>query len=243
MWRKCNTRSLRSFRPLGLPNTIFLDPRVFQRLRCTEPLRRFPLQQRTDEILRRFANPIPIRGWEIKASSAYRVKNLIVRIPIERRIATKQDVSDHPNRPNITALGILPIQHLRSHIIRRPHLSIHNPRLHIIMTAQSKINNLNHCIFLLAAEQEILRLQIAVDNPLLIMAVRNGIQYAKDEFGGIPFREVSLIALRLFDDAIKEFSPRAQFRDEMEVLLVLVDLHQFDDVGVVAFFQKRHLTS
>ena len=35
--------------------------------------------------------------------------------------------------------------------------------------------------------------------------------------------------------------PCAQLDDQMEVLLILVDLHELDDVGVIALLQQCHL--
>ena len=36
--------------------------------------------------------------------------------------------------------------------------------------------------------------------------------------------------------------PRAQLGDQMEVLLILVDLHELNDVGVITLLQYFHLT-
>mmetsp|Transcript_10885 Transcript_10885/g.23592 ORF Transcript_10885/g.23592 Transcript_10885/m.23592 type:complete len:233 (+) Transcript_10885:1177-1875(+) len=109
------------------------------------------------------------------------------------------------------------------------------------MAAQPEVNDLDHGVLILAGEEEILRLKIAVNNALLVVTVCDGIQNAQNQASGVPFREVSFFRLGLFNDAVEKFSPGAQLSDEMKILLVLVDFNQLDDVGMLTFFQQGHL--
>ena len=71
----------------------------------------------------------------------------------------------------------------------------------------------------------------------LVVTVGDGVKYAPHETGRIPLREVSLVALRLFDNSIEQFPPGAQFGDQVKILLILVYLDEFDDVWMIALPQ------
>jgi hypothetical protein len=61
------------------------------------------LQQGFDELLGVAANIVPVRRWKVKAANTNRLENLLIRITIERRVATKENVRNHTNGPPLAS--------------------------------------------------------------------------------------------------------------------------------------------
>eukprot|EP00956_Cyclotella_meneghiniana_P044190 scaffold305764_cov113-Cyclotella_meneghiniana.AAC.1 len=95
---------------------------MLQQFRGRSPLRRITFQHALDEIFGRIGYLIPIRRGEIESSSPYRIKDLIVRITIERRISAEEDVGDDPDTPNVAAFGVFPVEYLGGYVVGRAYL-------------------------------------------------------------------------------------------------------------------------
>ena len=84
----------------GLTRSKLLqDPRVLQSLGCCQPGTGVLSEEAADEILCRSGNTVPVRTGKIKPPRTDMLENLIVRIAIERRVPTKQNVCNYTNAP------------------------------------------------------------------------------------------------------------------------------------------------
>ena len=81
------------------------------------------------------------------------------------------------------------------------------------MSRKAEINDFDLRILRLGLEQEVLRLQVSMDDLLLIVTVGNGIQDRPDQVGGVVLAEMALLALCFGNNAVKELPAGAQLGD------------------------------
>mmetsp|Transcript_11163 Transcript_11163/g.16744 ORF Transcript_11163/g.16744 Transcript_11163/m.16744 type:complete len:230 (-) Transcript_11163:394-1083(-) len=134
------------------------------------------------------------------------------------------------------------IQNFWCNIIWCTDFCLHHTEILIIMTTETKIDNLNRRSFRLILEQKVFRFEITMTNMLLIVTILNSAQNRLDQDGSMLFRKVTLITLRLFDDAIKELTACTQLGYQVKVLLVLKHLFQANDIRMPHFLQQFHFT-
>jgi hypothetical protein len=91
-------------------------------------------------------------------------------------------------------------------------------------------------------EEEVLWLEIAMADVVDGVAIFQSTQHGLDDRRGILLRVMTLCTLGLLNDTIEELSSSAQLSDEMKILVVLEDIHELDDVGVVHRLQDLNLT-
>mmetsp|Transcript_17503 Transcript_17503/g.29140 ORF Transcript_17503/g.29140 Transcript_17503/m.29140 type:complete len:302 (-) Transcript_17503:82-987(-) len=131
---------------------LLQDPRMLQSLGCCQPGTRILPKEAADEVLCRSGNAVPVRRGEVKSSRTDMLENLIVRIAIEGRVPTKQDVSDDTNAPHVTRFGILSVEYLRCNIVRSTNLGLHYASVGIVMPRQAEINDFDRRILRLGLE-------------------------------------------------------------------------------------------
>jgi len=91
----------------------------------------------------------------------------------------------------------------------------------------AKVRELDQGVRVLRLVEDILRLDVAVRDPLSV-AVVDRVQDLLDRLGGLLLAKVALL-----DDLLKEVASRAELAHDVEEAGVLVKLEDFDDVRVV----------
>jgi hypothetical protein len=90
-------------------------------------------------------------------------------------------------------------------------------------------------------EEEVFWLKIAMADVVDGVAIFQGAQHRLDDRCRILLGIVTLCALSLLDDSIEELSSCAELGDKMEILVILEDIHELDDVGMVHCLQDLNL--
>jgi hypothetical protein len=92
---------------------------------------------------------------------------------------------------------------------------------------KSKINNLDIRVWVFSLKQKVLRLQIPVGNSLL-MAIVKGLQDLLENLS------CNFLRKELFlDDAVKQFTSRAQLSDEVHIFCIFKVLIKLEYIGMV----------
>ena len=98
---------------------------------------------------------------------------------------------------------------------------------------QAEVDHLQHRGRGSAGEDEVLRLYVSMDDPVLVAVVQTSHDLG-EEVSGLVFGEEALLSrVYLVDDAVEEFSAFADLENEVHVADVFVGLVELDDVGVV----------
>jgi hypothetical protein len=159
--------------------------------------------------------------------------DLLVIIPVEGRSPTEQDVQYHSDAPHIALLIILAIQHLGSNVVGSP-ICLGHLLLRVELLRGSEVDYLYHAV-VLGIHENILRFQVSMAD---IQGVTVG--HCRKHL----FYYDSCILLTegsALGDFFEEFSSCAQLRDQVVPLLVLEDLVEADNVGVVELSQDLNL--
>lgn len=205
------------------------------------PFLRVHLQQTTDKGLGIRTNVVPFGAWKVVFSHSNGFKDFIVRVTVKGWVSAEQNVGNDTNGPNVAALGVFSPQDFRCHIVRCSDLGFHNVGGGVV-PGQSKVDNLDGGVIGLGQVQKVFGFQVAVDNALDVVAVGNRVKDIVDQFGGVVLRKVALGRMRLGNDAVKQFPAGAQLGNEMQVLLILKDIHQLDNVRVIDLLQNLNLS-
>lgn len=73
------------------------------------------LQQRFDKLLGVVTDVVPVWRWEVKSAHANRLEYLLIRVAIEWRVATQENVSNDSNGPPIVGIR----RSVREGVVRR----------------------------------------------------------------------------------------------------------------------------
>mmetsp|Transcript_13014 Transcript_13014/g.35714 ORF Transcript_13014/g.35714 Transcript_13014/m.35714 type:complete len:332 (-) Transcript_13014:1037-2032(-) len=107
-----------------------LEPGICERCLCRGPAGDIGREHVVDHCLGIGGDFVPIGGREFEVPPLDLLEDGLVIVTVEGRIATKQDVQDDTNAPNVALLVVLSPQHLRCHVVRRPDAGGHgNPGL------------------------------------------------------------------------------------------------------------------
>mmetsp|Transcript_24980 Transcript_24980/g.60132 ORF Transcript_24980/g.60132 Transcript_24980/m.60132 type:complete len:362 (-) Transcript_24980:88-1173(-) len=172
-----------------------------------QPLPRILLQQLPDQIpsvVRHPPRPPYIHPLNPPVRRA-------VALRLERRHPHQKLVQEHPQRPRIHLLVVLaPLDHLGGQIVEGAAQRV--PTGGRGVDAPSEVGDLNVVV---RTQQQILRLDVAMDD-VLRMTVLHGRAQVADEARGRAFRE--LPARR---ELLVKFAPRAVFQNEVYILVVV----------------------
>ena len=156
--------------------------------------------------------------------------NLKLTTPPKRWITTNHHKQNNPRTPNITLLPIALAQHLRRNIIRRPQPRIEN-LIGFLPHGDPKVDDLYEVG--VQFEEHVLGLEVAVHHVFLVQVDESPedlLHYAPGELLG------DLLGYDLFE----ELAALAQLEDQYVVGLVVVDLVQFGNVGMVQGHHDGH---
>lgn len=130
----------------------------------------------------------------------------------------------------------------RRNVVGSSHASGHVVIASLERLRQSKVNDHRLRVGGFRFEEKVLRLEVSVDDVVFVVAVLDGQQSLFDERGGIPLAVVALNGLGLCDDTVEELAPGAQLGDDVQIMLVLENVHDVDDVRVIHRQQDVNLT-
>lgn len=171
----------------------------------------------------------PLGGVELVGTLADLLQDFSIGVAVEGRIAAKHDVCDDTQRPDIALLSVLALKNLGGDVVGGTGLGAVQLSF-LERFGETEINELDlveHGVGFLGGQKEILRLQITMDN-LILMAVEDGGDHLTHEMLGLHLREGLVL-----DDGIEQLATRAQLHNELEGLGILEDLVQMDHVGVI----------
>ena len=102
-----------------------LEPLMVEGLLSCKPLFRL-CDKLLNEVFRLLGDVQPFISIKIILALLDRSENRLVVLPIERRVATKQNIEDASSGPQVTALVVVPSEHLWRDIVRssRPCLQL-----------------------------------------------------------------------------------------------------------------------
>ena len=128
------------------------------------------LKELMDKINGLVADSLPLFVIHTELSNFDFLYYLIVISSVEWRVATKQNVQDDTNTPEITLLVVFVIKHLWGNVVRSTKLLVHF--LTWVEDARSsKVDNCNLGVFLISAHENIFWLEIPVNNFSLVAII------------------------------------------------------------------------
>mmetsp|Transcript_62086 Transcript_62086/g.114379 ORF Transcript_62086/g.114379 Transcript_62086/m.114379 type:complete len:222 (+) Transcript_62086:645-1310(+) len=201
---------------------------MVESLLCCVPVARVHLEQHSNKIFCILGNALPISCIEAEIAKTHFSQHVSISFSIKGWISTEDHVHDDTKTPKICALVIFACQDLWSHVVGCSCLGSEN-LLRTELASESKVNHLECALldWVLGREQEVFRLQIAVDDVILVH-VEYRPEHVLHDDGRLHLCEVPGI-----DDAIKQLSACAELHHQIDVAMVFERLVQLDDIGVV----------
>mmetsp|Transcript_12135 Transcript_12135/g.38929 ORF Transcript_12135/g.38929 Transcript_12135/m.38929 type:complete len:253 (-) Transcript_12135:307-1065(-) len=212
-----------------------LHPAVLEHLLGGEALLDVELEHIPDQLLGIAGDVVPPRRREVVP----RVKDLVEErrqfLLVKGREAAEEDVQDHPCGPDVDSARVvaLVLQDLGGNVPRSP-----TGRLHHIFARdhprKAKVRNLDR-VRVRRLVQDVLRLEVAVDNLLVVQKVQRLAQL------GHAAGRLLLGVLLFLHDSVKELAARHQLHDEVHLFGLIVDLEERDDILVLHHLHDLNL--
>jgi hypothetical protein len=178
------------------------------------------------EALGVLADSLPDTVLERELSLANALHDLLIGLTVEGRHTGQQDVSNDTCRPDIALLIVVFVEHLGSDVVWRAELLV-KISVRVVDERGAEVDDLDLIKLLVLLEENILRLEVSVDDVVLMAVVDAGKDLLHQD------RTVSLGKLAALQDLVEELSSLADLSDEVVALLVLKELVHLDDVGVI----------
>mmetsp|Transcript_10878 Transcript_10878/g.23640 ORF Transcript_10878/g.23640 Transcript_10878/m.23640 type:complete len:313 (+) Transcript_10878:369-1307(+) len=208
------------------------NPRVHQSLFRRVPLSWIFLQQTVDEIHRVVALVLPCNALKLQFVPTRRLLDVTIRSSIEGRVARQEYVHHDTDGPNIGRLVVLAPQKFRRHVVCRSdrggHGSLAPP---IVSSRQTEVDELDGGILGIRFEQDVLRLDVAMDDVVGVQ-IRHGLQYRLDDARHPSLRETA-VGIRVGGNLIKELAAGVLLGDDVNVIAVLVAVDHLHDAVMV----------
>lgn len=153
---------------------------------------------------------------------------LEVGVAVEGGVAAEQEVGDDANGPEVDGLAVARLlEDLGGHVAGGAAGGGEHVELLLVHDArEAKVGNEQVGVVLGRAEEQVLGLEVAVDDAVVVQ-VGDGRERRADEVGGVGFVVGALAA-----DAVEELAAEGQVRDEVEVVHRLEVVDQRQDVLV-----------
>mmetsp|Transcript_13972 Transcript_13972/g.44731 ORF Transcript_13972/g.44731 Transcript_13972/m.44731 type:complete len:334 (-) Transcript_13972:282-1283(-) len=176
---------------------------------------------------------LPLLAVELVCAGANLFEELTHVVVVEGRVADEQDVEDDSHGPHVARRAVerpagLDGNHLGCHIVGRAHHGLVDVRP-VHDHGQAKVGDLDLRVVVLAGEDEVLGLEVAVQNARLVERL-NGEHDTPHERGS-----VALGVALASDDAVKELLAFEHLHDNGQAVLLTDDVADSDEVvGVLA---------
>mmetsp|Transcript_65793 Transcript_65793/g.169343 ORF Transcript_65793/g.169343 Transcript_65793/m.169343 type:complete len:289 (-) Transcript_65793:152-1018(-) len=182
------------------------------------------------------AHSPPCELFEGEHSLADLLCDLVLVGAGEGRAAAQHCVHDSAATPHVALPAVWALLHLRGSVLRRPDHGVHNGAVGRAARGV-KVDELQHVALdaALALEQEVLRLEVAMHDVLLVH-VEDGTKDVLDQGCSLGLAEVAHL-----HDLIEKLTTLAQLHDKEDVVPVLEGLEESDDVRVIHHLHHRDL--
>ena len=151
--------------------------------------------------------------------------NLIVTA-IERRRTTQHDVKHDSDRPQVTLLRVVALENLRRNVVRCAIHLVHDRIWLAVVMRCAEVDHLDRSA-IVDIDEDVLRFQVAMRH-VPPMAVGDGLKDLLGNDGRFVLGEDSARS-----DLLKEFTTVTELCHQEDIALVLVDLVESHDVGMV----------
>lgn len=194
-----------------------------------DALRVVDSQTAPDEVLCVGGDAAPVLdGGEAVVGIENGLHLLKVRVAIKRGVTAKEEVGDDANGPQVYGLAVACLlEDLGGHVARRAAGGGQHVELLLVhYTGEAKIGDEQVCIVFRRAEQQVLRLEIAVNNTMVVQ-VSDGRQRGANEVGGVGF-----VVGALATDTVEELAAESEICYQVEVVHRLEVVDEGQDVLV-----------
>mmetsp|Transcript_36408 Transcript_36408/g.59846 ORF Transcript_36408/g.59846 Transcript_36408/m.59846 type:complete len:436 (-) Transcript_36408:69-1376(-) len=221
------------------------NPRVLQRLLGSVAILHFELEQLANQVahllrhrdvvgepwpkavLLRRAHASDEAALDLFVDRLPLVLAVFLRVDVEGRVAVEHHEQDHAHRPDVARVVVLLVaDDLGRSVVRRAAevRQVLQARQHL---AHAEVDDLDGRVLALVEEEDVVRLQVAVHDVVLLVHVLQRSQQLLDDA-----RSVVLAILSAVHNALEEFAAAALLHHDEQRRLVLVHVEQLDDVGV-----------
>ena len=203
------------------------QPGVAERLLGTRPLVGCGREQRADEVDGGGRRVVERRAVERGAGLLDPRLGRRLRRAAERVAAGEEDVEQHARRPHVDFLVVRAAEHLGRHVVERAADLLERRRARRPAHREAEVDELEERRAVGRREQQVLRLEVAVDDVLLVARaerLQHVVRHARRE----PLR-----VLRLLREPVGQLAARAQLLHEVDEVGVLVLAVEAAEVAVV----------
>ncbi|GBE60051.1 ABC transporter ATP-binding protein, putative [Babesia ovata] len=210
------------------------EPVVLERLVRADALGGVVRNHARDEVLRTLRHLAPLRQVEGVLAGLHLLDDLGLIRAVEGRETAQQNVQDHTNRPYVALAVVHALEHVWRDVVRGADLVLHL-RVQVAVRGETEVDDPDVGIGVLGLKQQVLGLEVAVHDVLLVHVVDTA-EHLLDNLRGVLLGEALSV-----DNFVEQFAAGVQLRDEVVVLLVLVELEDLHDVRVVQRLEHVHL--
>jgi hypothetical protein len=218
----------------GSGEGVVLDPGVLECLLRGDALRGCVREHLRDESLRLLRDALPVGVVERVLPGLDCLHDLDVGGTVEGRVSAQEDVQDDSARPHVALLVVVAEEDFGSDVVGSAVLLVHLFSF-LVLHGDSKVDDFELCVGLLGLDEEVLGFEVAVDDAFLVAVVDRRQDLAHVLCCLFLGERVELLYF------VEELSSRAVLLDEVVVFVVLVELDEFDDVGMVETLEDAHL--
>mmetsp|Transcript_32388 Transcript_32388/g.81750 ORF Transcript_32388/g.81750 Transcript_32388/m.81750 type:complete len:499 (+) Transcript_32388:1230-2726(+) len=205
------------------------NPGVLERLSGGQPGAIIAVQKFGHEVLAHGRDAVPGGRLEVDGGVDDGLEDVAVGLAPEGRRPRQQDVDDDARTPHVHVLAVAALEHFRRHIVRAAHHLVHlllhaalaghkggEPEVDGAQVVGWKGRPLPHLLL----QKKVLRLEVAVNNPVLVAELDDLQDDARD------VRRLALGELPPLDDRVEQLPAAADLHDEEHLRAVLPHLAQ-----------------
>mmetsp|Transcript_7554 Transcript_7554/g.16436 ORF Transcript_7554/g.16436 Transcript_7554/m.16436 type:complete len:222 (+) Transcript_7554:585-1250(+) len=212
-----------------------------QRLLRRHPLLRISFQQRQHKVHGIPTLVIPMFFSEFQIANSDRLVHVVVRGTVEGRVSAQQYVGDDADGPQVARSIVRSGEELGGHVVGCSYGVGHERLPHgIVTTGQPKINQGRTIVTGGRSEQNVLRLDIPMNNVPFVQ-IRHGLQQPRHHPRGPVLGITSRGGIRPLHDPIEQIPPRIFFRDDVNVVGILVVIDHVQNPLVIDALQETNL--
>ena len=125
------------------------------------------LEKLGNEVFGLFRYSSPVFEWKVDVCVSYLPEDDLLSLIVKWRVPTQEQVGDDTHTPYVTVEGVLSIEHLWSHVVRRTNSSL-EVTVKVLELGKTEVNQLDLSVLVLVLEQEVLRLYISMHDAEIV---------------------------------------------------------------------------